>query len=87
MKGKIYQFRRINPKSYERLFFEKKRPISVNLYEDERIFTRPGGPQDIPHGGVEGKVGVALQGVQEWNSGGGLGRNPKSRKHILKIRY
>ena len=43
--------------------------------------------QDIPHGGVEGKVGVALQGVQEWNSGGGLGRNPKSRKHILKIRY
>ena len=43
--------------------------------------------QDIPHGVVEGKVGVALQGVQEWNSGRGLGRNPKSQKHILKIRY
>ena len=41
----------------------------------------------FPTEGVEGKVGVALQGVQEWNSGGGLGRNPKSQKHILKIRY
>ena len=62
MKSKIYQNRRINPKSYERFFFEKKRPITVNLYEDERIFTKPGGSQDIPYGGVEGKVGVALQG-------------------------
>ena len=52
VKSKIYQNRRINPKSYERFFFEKKRPITVNLYEDERIFTKPGGSQDIPYGGV-----------------------------------
>jgi len=70
------------------IFFpRKKRALSINLYENERIFTRPGRPQDIPHGGVEGKVGVALQGVEEWNSGRGLERNPESRKHILKIRY
>ena len=78
MKCKISQFRRINPKSYEQFFFEK-RPISINLYENERIFTRPGRPQDIPHGGVEGKVGVALQGVQEWNSVGGVRHMQKKR--------
>jgi len=85
---KFSQFRRINPKSYE--FFSKKKTADkykIGLYKDERIFTRPGHPQDIPHGVVEGKVGVALQGVQEWNSGGGLGRNPKSRKHFEKIGY
>ena len=27
-------------------------------------------------------MSVALQGVQEWNSSGGLGGNPKSRKHF-----
>jgi len=59
------------------IFFEK-RPISINLHEDERIFTRPGCPQDIPHGVVEGNVGVALQGVQEWNSGGVWGETPKA---------
>ena len=40
-------------------------------------------PQDIPHGVVEGKVGVALQGVQEWNSGRGLGHETPKAKNIF----
>jgi len=38
--------------------------------------------QDIPHGVVEGNVGVALQGVQEWNSGRGRVKPQKPKTYF-----